>query len=41
MYKKIALFLSVIAMTIAHANVASACALGFLEEVETPEFLIK
>lgn len=41
MRKKIALLLSVIAIMIAHTNVTLACALGFLEEVETPEFLIK
>lgn len=41
MRKKIALLVSILAIIIAQTNVTLACAYGFLEEVETPEFLIK
>lgn len=41
MRKTVALLIAVLAIMVAHINVTYACILGFLEEVETPEFLVK
>ncbi len=41
MRKMLALLLAVLAIVIANTNVTLACVIGLLEEVETPEFLVK
>ncbi|MEA4964074.1 hypothetical protein SDC9_96441 [bioreactor metagenome] len=41
MRKMLALLLAVLAIMAAQTSVALACYWGLLEEVETPEFLIK